>query len=67
MPSWHCIWLRACDHDAAQVEVEGERAGKRPRKKVPVIRTLCEIPALMLPSKPSLMSSFGQGQANTMR
>jgi hypothetical protein len=30
----------------AQVEVEGERASKRPRKKVPVIRTLCEIPAL---------------------
>jgi hypothetical protein len=32
---------------AAQVEGEGERAGMRPRKKVPVIRTLCEIPEPM--------------------
>ena len=45
----------------------GERAGKRPRKKVPVIRTLCEIPALLPPSKPCLKSSFGQGQAVTSR
>ena len=39
----------------------------RPRKKVPVTRTLCEIPALMPPSSPGLMSSFGQGQATTSR
>ena len=52
---------------AAQLEAKGERASTRPRKKVPVIRTLCEIPALMLPSKPCLMSSFGQGQAVTSR
>jgi hypothetical protein len=38
---------------------EGEHEG--PMKRVPEIRTLCEIPALLPPSKPGLLkSSFGQ-------
>jgi len=56
------------DMKLAQVEVEGERAGTWPHvKRVPIIRMLCEIPALVPPSKPGLMSSFGHGQAVTSR